>query len=121
MRAPSSGRTPSPIVPRIGRPPRVNSDTATSQTPSLVLLIRDDDPLRFERAAVRWLSRYTAGDRGLRLSEARELVEMLDGVGRHDQVARLRLERFLRAAAMRLRPTGWRRQTPPASPGRRII
>ena len=29
---------------------------------SLVLLIRDSDPLRYERAAVRWLSRYTAED-----------------------------------------------------------
>jgi hypothetical protein len=64
---------------------------------SLVLLIRDGDPLRYERAAVRWLSRYAAGDRELRFAEARELVDLLDGVGRHDQVAQLRLERFLRA------------------------
>jgi hypothetical protein len=64
---------------------------------SLVLLIRDDDALRYERAAVRWLSRYTAEDRQLRLAEARELVDLLAAVGRHDQVAALRLERFLRA------------------------
>jgi hypothetical protein len=64
---------------------------------SLVLLIRDGDPLQYERAAVRWLSRYTAEDRQLRLAEARELVDMLDGVGRHDEVAGLRLERFLRS------------------------
>ena len=64
---------------------------------SLVLLIRDDDPLRYERAAVRWLSRYTAEDRELRLAQARELVDMLAAVGRHDQVAKLRLERWLRA------------------------
>lgn len=63
---------------------------------SLDLLIRDDDPLRFERAAVRWLSRYAAEDRELRLGEARGLVEMLAGVGRHDQVTAMRLERFLR-------------------------
>jgi hypothetical protein len=31
------------------------------------------------------------------LAEARDLVDLLDAVGRHDQVARLRLERFLRA------------------------
>jgi hypothetical protein len=49
------------------------------------------------RAAVRWLSRYAAEDRELRLAEARELVDMLAAVGRHDQVAKLRLERFLRA------------------------
>jgi hypothetical protein len=64
---------------------------------SLVLLVRDDDPLRYERAAVRWLSRYTAEDRQLRLAEVRELVDMLAGVGRHDQVAVMRLERWLRA------------------------
>jgi hypothetical protein len=33
----------------------------------------------------------------MRLAEARELVDLLDGVGRHDQVATLRLERWLRA------------------------
>ncbi|MGI8429434.1 MAG: hypothetical protein ACR2OB_09045 [Solirubrobacteraceae bacterium] len=46
---------------------------------------------------MRWLSRYTAEDRELRLTEARELVDMLAGVGRHDQVAVMRLERWLRA------------------------
>jgi hypothetical protein len=30
---------------------------------SLVLLIRDDDPQRYDRAAVRWLARYAAHDR----------------------------------------------------------
>lgn len=64
---------------------------------SLVLLIRDDDPLRFERAAVRWLARYAAQDRAMRFAEARELVDLLDGVGRHDHVATLRLGRWLRA------------------------
>jgi hypothetical protein len=49
------------------------------------------------RAAVRLLSRYTAEDRQLRLAEARELVDMLDAVGRRDQIAKLRLERFVRA------------------------
>jgi hypothetical protein len=68
-----------------------------ADTLSLILLIRDDDLLRYERAAVRWLSRYTAEDRQLRLAEAGELVDMLDAVGKHDQVAALMLERFLRA------------------------
>ena len=63
----------------------------------IALLIRDDDPLRYERAAVRWLSRYTADDRQLRLAEARELIDLLAAVGRDDQVAQLRLERFLRS------------------------
>ena len=46
---------------------------------------------------MRWLSRYAAEDRELWLVEARELVDMLVGVGRHDQVAAMRLERWLRA------------------------
>jgi hypothetical protein len=32
----------------------------------------------------------------MRLAEARELVDLLDSVGRHDQVATMRLERSLR-------------------------
>jgi hypothetical protein len=64
---------------------------------SLVLLIRDDGPQRYDRAAVRWLARYAAQDRAMRLAEARELVDLLDGAGRHDRVAVLRLERWLRA------------------------
>jgi hypothetical protein len=35
------------------------------------LLIRDDDPLKYEQAAVRWLARYAAQDRAMRLVEAR--------------------------------------------------
>jgi len=70
---------------------------------SLCLLIRDDDPLRFERAAVRWLSRYAAEDRQLRLVEARELVDMLDAVGWYDQVAKLRLERLPQSSRLRSR------------------
>jgi hypothetical protein len=63
---------------------------------SLTLLVRDDDPVLFERAAVRWLSRYAPEDRQLRLGELRELVDLLAAVGRHDQVATLRLRRWLR-------------------------
>ncbi len=64
---------------------------------SLVLLIRDDDPQRYDRAAVRWLARYAAQDRVMQLVEARELVDLLAAVGRHDRVAVLRFERWLRA------------------------
>jgi hypothetical protein len=38
-----------------------------------------------------------ADDRYLLLRDARELVEVLEGLGRHDQVAVVRLERWLRA------------------------
>jgi hypothetical protein len=43
----------------------------------------------------------------MRLVEARELVDLLDRAGRHDRAAELRLERWLRARAIRTRPTGW--------------
>jgi hypothetical protein len=36
---------------------------------------------------VRWLNLYVADDRQLRLGEARDLVDMLAAVGRHDRVA----------------------------------
>ena len=63
---------------------------------SLCLLIRDDDPIRYDRAAVRWVALLLDRDRKLPLGDLRELAELLVGVGRHDEVARLRLERWLR-------------------------
>ena len=64
---------------------------------SLVLLIREDNPILYDKAAVRWFAKYAADDRYLLLRDARELIDLLDGVGRHDQVAVVRLERWLRA------------------------
>ena len=64
---------------------------------SLVFLIREDTPVLYDKAAVRWFAKYAADDRYLVLRDARELVDLLDGVGRHDQVAVVRLERWLRA------------------------
>ena len=64
---------------------------------SLVLLIREDNPVLYDKAAVRWFAKYAADDRYLLLRDARELIDLLDGVGRHDQVAVVRLERWLRA------------------------
>jgi hypothetical protein len=46
---------------------------------------------------VRWLAKYAAEDRYLVLRDARELLDLLDGAGRHDQVAVVRLERWLPA------------------------
>jgi hypothetical protein len=46
---------------------------------------------------VRWFAKYASEDRYLLLRDARELIDLLDGVGRHDQVAVVRLERLLRA------------------------
>jgi hypothetical protein len=64
---------------------------------SLVLLIREDNPGALRQAAVRWFAKYAADDRYLLLRDARELIDLLDRVGRHDQVAVVRLERWLRA------------------------
>jgi hypothetical protein len=64
---------------------------------SLLLLIREDRPVLYDKAAVRWFVKYAAEDRYLLLRDARELIDLLDGIGRHDQVAVVRLERWLRA------------------------
>jgi hypothetical protein len=64
---------------------------------SLVLLIREDNPVLYDKAAVRWFAEYAADDRYLLLRDARELVDLLAGIGRRDQVAVVRLERWLRA------------------------
>jgi hypothetical protein len=64
---------------------------------SLLLLICEDKPVLYDKAAVRWFAKYAAVDRYLLLRDARELIDLLDGVGRHDQLAVVRLERWLRA------------------------
>ena len=46
---------------------------------------------------MRWFAKYAAENRYLLLRDTRELVDLLDGVGRHDQVAVVRLERCLGA------------------------
>jgi len=63
---------------------------------SLCLLLRDGDPLRYEPAAVRWLARLLERGSGVGLRDAAELAELLVGVGAHQQVAVIRLERWLR-------------------------
>jgi hypothetical protein len=64
---------------------------------SLLLLIREDRPVLYDKAAVRWFAKYASDDRYLLLRDARELIDLLDGIGRHDRVAVVRLERWLRA------------------------
>jgi hypothetical protein len=75
------------------RAPRIGLADALS----LLLLIREDEPGLYDKAAVRWFAKYASEDRYLLLRDARELIDLLDGVGRHDQVAVVRLERLLRA------------------------
>jgi hypothetical protein len=75
---------------------------------SLVLLIREDNPVLYDKAAARWVSKYAADDRYLLLRDARELIDLLDGAGRHDQGRRRAASSGGCAfAAMRMRPTGW--------------
>jgi len=64
---------------------------------SLLLLIREHKPVLCDKAAVRWFAKYAAEDRYLLLRAARELIDLLDSVGRHDQVAAVLLERWLRS------------------------
>jgi hypothetical protein len=73
-------------------PPRRPADAL-----SLVLRIRDDDPLRYEREAVKWLSRYTAEDRVLRLANAPNSSTCWPASAGTTQVSQFRLGRFLRA------------------------
>jgi len=64
-------------------------------------VIREDKPVLYDKAAVRRFAKYAAEGRYLLLRDARELVDLLDGVGRHDQVGVVRLERWLRARGLR--------------------
>ena len=64
---------------------------------SLVLLICDDDPQRYDRAAVRWLARYAAQDRAMRLVEAARARRSARWRRPAPPVAVLRLERWPRA------------------------
>src|SRR6478609_12034001 len=64
---------------------------------SLLLVIREDKPVLYDKAAVRWFAKYASEDRYLVLRDARELIDLLDAVGRQHQVAVVRLERWLRA------------------------
>jgi hypothetical protein len=57
---------------------------------SILLLIREDKPVLYDKAAVRWFAKYAAEDRYLLLRDARELIDLLDGLGRYDQVALVR-------------------------------
>jgi hypothetical protein len=66
---------------------------------SLCLLLRDGDPLRYEPAAVRWLARLLERS-PIGLRDAAEVAELLVGVGAHQRVAEIRLERWLRARGL---------------------
>jgi hypothetical protein len=72
---------------------------------------RDDDPIRYDRAAVRCVALLLGQDRSLHLGDLRDLADLLLGVGHSNQVAQLRLERWLRARGCSAkRPPGSRRR-----------
>lgn len=52
--------------------------------------------IRYDRAAVRWVALFLDRNRSLHLGDLRELADLLVGAGRHNQVAQLRLERWLK-------------------------
>jgi len=54
--------------------------------------------MRYDRAAVRWVALLLDKDRTLNLADLRELTDLLVGLGRHDEVAQLRLQRWLRTS-----------------------
>jgi hypothetical protein len=72
------------------------SDLLTSLS-LLLVIVMTSRPLRQGRDA--WLARNAAEDRYLLRRDARDLVDLLNGVGRHDQVA----ARQARAVAARAR------------------
>lgn len=43
---------------------------------------QDRSPAPCDKAGVKWLIKYAADDRYLLLGDARELVDLLDGIGR---------------------------------------
>src|SRR6266516_7822342 len=49
---------------------------------SLCLLLRDDDPARYDRAAVRWVALLLDRDRQLHLGDLRDLADLLGCRGR---------------------------------------
>src|SRR6185312_2339463 len=44
---------------------------------SLLFVIREDKPVLYDKAAVRWFAKYAAEDRYLLLRDARELIDLL--------------------------------------------
>jgi len=52
---------------------------------SLLLLIREDKPVLYDQGGGALVRQVRCGDRHLLLRDARELIDLLDGVGRHGQ------------------------------------
>src|SRR5436305_15076445 len=70
--------------------PRVALDDALR----ICLLLRDGDPDRYERAAVRWLGRFALEARGVTIAALRTAAEALDELPETTSEAMERLQRL---------------------------
>jgi hypothetical protein len=68
--------TPTSSLPRPGKLPRV----ALDDTLLVRLVLRDGDPGRHERAAVRWLGRFALEGRDITIAELRLAADALDAL-----------------------------------------
>lgn len=70
--------------------PRVALDDALR----ICLVMRDGDPQRFDRAAVRWLGRFALEGRGVTVADLRAAAEALDALRERAPEAMERLQRL---------------------------
>lgn len=69
--------------PRPSRPPQ-SSSMSRSRTLELLLLLRDRDPARYGRAALRWHARYCREVPGVSLNEAAAVLALLSALADAD-------------------------------------
>src|SRR5438309_2569585 len=70
--------------------PRVALDDALR----ICLILRDGEPERYERAAVRWLGRFALEGRGVTIGDLRFAAEALEGLRERAPEAMERLQRL---------------------------
>jgi hypothetical protein len=70
--------------------PRVALDDALR----ICLILRDGDPARYERAAVRWLGRFALESRTVTIADLRAAAEALQGLRERAPEAMERLQRL---------------------------
>ncbi len=70
--------------------PRIALDDALR----ICLVLRGGDPVRYERAAVRWLGRFALEARGVTIEDLRLAAEALDALPRRAAEAMERLQRL---------------------------
>ena len=80
--------------------PRVGLEDALR----ICLLIRDGDPERYERAAVRWLGRFALEAQGVTIDALRAAADALDALPEHTNDAMERLQALCAVYRMRHSP-----------------